>query len=81
MFDRSQKLDVSQDELAVIVAALETQAKILSVQAGAGGSGARRRLNEVKKVLAQIELQYDVKPAPRSRGRFMSLFGFTRTAS
>jgi len=46
MFDTKQKLEVSQDELAVIEAALHTQVKILNVQATAGGSGARRKLND-----------------------------------
>ena len=46
MFDTHERLDVTQDELAVIEAALHTQAKILHVQAAAGGSGARRRLND-----------------------------------
>lgn len=53
MFNAKQKLEVTQDELVVIEAALHTQIKILSVQASAGGSGARRRLNEVKRVLAR----------------------------
>ena len=66
MFDKQQKLDVTQDELAVIEAALHTQAKILGVQALAGGSGARRRLNEVKRVLAAVEQQ---KPSDEQRRR------------
>ncbi|MGB3243078.1 MAG: hypothetical protein WBB25_00975 [Sulfitobacter sp.] len=67
MFNAQKKLEVTQDELAVIQAALETQAKILTVQAGAGGSGARRRLNEVEKVLAQTVRHRDVKGKRRTR--------------
>ena len=54
MFDNHQKLEISQDELAVIEAALHTQSKILNVQASAGGREARDRLNEVKRVLAHV---------------------------
>ena len=54
MFDKHQKLDVTQDELTVIEAALHTQVKILGVQAAAGGSGAQRRLNEVKRTLVRV---------------------------
>ena len=52
MFDNKQKLEISQDELALIEAALHTQSKILSVQASAGGSKALGRLNDVKRVLS-----------------------------
>ncbi|MBD3662678.1 hypothetical protein [Sulfitobacter aestuariivivens] len=57
MFDRQQKIEMTAEEFTVIEAALETQAKILTVQASAGGSGARRRLNEVKRVLARFSQQ------------------------
>ena len=79
MFSTRDKLDVTQDEIAVIHAALETQAKILTVQAGAGGSGARRRLNEVKKVLARVSSQYE--SSSKRRFRFgLGWFGFARTS-
>ena len=80
MFDAHQNLEVTQDELVVIEAALETQTKILTVQAGAGGSGARRRLNEVKKVLTRIS---DQREGAKKRRRWYSLgwFAQTRTAS
>ncbi len=54
MFDKQQKLEISQQELAVIASALHTQSKILNVQASAGGRDARSRLNEVKRVLALV---------------------------
>ena len=80
MFAKTQRLDVSPEELAVIEAALETQAKILSVQAGAGGSGARRRLNEVKKVLTRVE-QHTEGKTPKARRKGLGWFGLLRPAS
>lgn len=74
MFDTHKKLDVSQDELAVLEAALHTQVKILGVQAAAGGSGARRRLNEVKRVLVRISQERE--QAASGTGR--RLFGWLR---
>ncbi len=70
-----QKLEINQKELAVIEAALHTQAKILNVQAGAGGSTARERLNEVKRVIALIEQNRipDPKPARRSTSLWLGL--------
>ena len=80
MFDAKQKLDVSQDELAVIEAALHTQVKILTVQASAGGSGARRKLNEVKRVLAQISATK--KSAEKSRNAStLGWLGWARVSS
>lgn len=64
MFDTYQKLEISQDELAVIEAALHTQSKILNVQAGAGGKAARKRLNEVKSVLALVSQHRCVETEP-----------------
>ncbi len=78
MFDAQEKLDVTQDDLAVIEAALQTQAKILHVQAAAGGSGARRRLNEVKRVLVQVTQKRDVdRQAPRRS--ILGWFGIARS--
>lgn len=57
MNDTYKKLEVSQDELDLIADALETQTKILSMQASAGGQGALARLTEVKRVLATITTQ------------------------
>ena len=80
MFDAKQKLDVTQDELAVIEAALHTQVKILTVQAAAGGSGARRKLNEVKRVLAQTATLKKAARKSRSAGAF-GWFGWARASS
>lgn len=80
MFDTKQKLDVSQDQLAVIEAALHTQIKILTVQANAGGSGARRKLNEVKRVLAQIDALRTADDTSR-RSDTLGWFGWARASS
>ena len=74
MFDAQEKIDVTPEELAVIKAALHTQIKILSVQAGAGGNATLRRLNEVKRALASIDHQTDGGPEPEKRGLFSWLF-------
>lgn len=70
MFDKQQKLEISQDELAVIEAALHTQSKILNVQASAGGRTARDRLNEVKRVLARVAQHRVVEKKPCSKPVF-----------
>ncbi len=57
MTEESKKLEVSPDELDLIASALETQTKILRMQASAGGHGAVKRLNEVKRLLANISSQ------------------------
>jgi len=80
MFDRHKKLEISPEELAVIEAALHTQSKILNVQASAGGNTARRRLNEVKRVLARLSAQKPAETRPRCRTA-AGWFGRTRTSS
>lgn len=54
MLDKSRKLEISEDEFALIEDALQTQSQILNVQANAGGAMARRRLNVVKRMLARM---------------------------
>lgn len=75
MLDEKQKLEISQDDLALIEAALHTQSKILGVQATAGGSNALGRLNDVKRVLATIAQQKAVvrKTAAPRTGVFFSM--------
>lgn len=68
MFDTTQKLEISPREIELIESALETQSKILGVQAGAGGAGATEKLNEVKRVLATVSSQR-VSDRRRSTGR------------
>ena len=57
MNTKTKKLEVSQNELELIASALETQTKILNMQASAGGHGAVARLNEVKRLLASLATQ------------------------
>lgn len=57
MTNMIKKLEISQTELELIASALETQTKILRMQASAGGHGALSRLNEVKRVLATVTSQ------------------------
>jgi hypothetical protein len=76
MFEKNQKLEISQDELAVIEDALHTKSKILKIQAGAGGRTALDRLNAVKRTLAHIAQQHPSKQPP-ARRRF-TLWGMTR---
>jgi ribosomal protein L29 len=60
MNDTTKKLEISQKELELIASALETQSKILRMQASAGGHGAIAQLNEVKRVLATVSSNIDV---------------------
>jgi ribosomal protein L29 len=77
MTEETQKLEISRDELDLIASALETQTKILRMQASAGGHGAVARLNEVKRVLANITSQKD---APRqNRHCPVGLWGLLRS--
>ncbi len=77
MFDKQQKLEISPEDFNAIESALHTQSKILHVQASAGGSNARRRLNEVKRVLAHLEAQKptDAKRECRTRIGWFSRSG------
>ncbi|MGJ5619746.1 hypothetical protein [Sulfitobacter sp. MF3-043] len=77
MFDKYKKLEISQEELAVIEAALHTQSKILNVQASAGGSAARSRLNEVKRVLAHVS-QHRAPDTEPCRKPTAGWFGMSR---
>ncbi|KEJ89902.1 hypothetical protein [Sulfitobacter donghicola] len=57
MTEMTKKLEISHDELELIASALETQTKILRMQASAGGHGAKKRLDEVRRVLATVTRQ------------------------
>lgn len=54
MSGTQQILEVSQNQLELIEAALHTQSKILNVQADAGGRGADERLSAVKILIAKL---------------------------
>lgn len=80
MLDKNNKLDISQEELAVIEAALHTQSKILTVQAGAGGAAARVRLNEVKRLIKRVSRSSPKADYAAPRGNFLvGWFGRSRT--
>ncbi|WP_299024247.1 hypothetical protein [uncultured Sulfitobacter sp.] len=64
MNQNTKKLEISTAELEIIARALETQTKILTMQASAGGHGALARLNEVKRLLATVSSQ---REAPRPK--------------
>lgn len=78
MFEKQEKLDLSQEELAVISSALHTQTKILTVQASAGASAARVRLDEIKRLLVRVsELQTPETKARACKTTF-GWFGVSR---
>jgi hypothetical protein len=77
MIDKLHNLDVSAEELAVIEAALHTQAKILAVQANAGGKGSISQLNQVKRALATVSQQKPCQTGAEHRCK-PSWFGMSR---
>ena len=77
MFDTQKKLEVSQEQLEVIEAALHTQYKILNVQAEAGGQGALERLNEIKSLLTQLALDRK-RDTPAPQKNDLGWFSFRR---
>jgi hypothetical protein len=54
MLDDCNRLDLSERDLALIENALQTQAKILSLQSQAGGAGARQQLTELSRLKKRI---------------------------
>lgn len=54
MLDNLNTLDLTDKDIALIEAALHTQKKILSVQSEAGGSGANKKLSELKHLMKRI---------------------------
>lgn len=77
MTGRSKALDLSPEEFAIIESALQTQSKILNVQAKAGASKARERLNAVKNVLTRLAQQRPTSQA-KSPKCTVSFFGMSR---
>ncbi len=67
MITTKKKLEISQSELELIAHALETQTKILAMQASAGGTGANARLNEVKHLLATLAQEREMQQPKRCR--------------
>ena len=75
MTETTKKLEISPIELDLIANALETQSKILCMQASAGGHGALARLNEVKRVLATIAShREDTSPPPYREYRVVGAY-------
>lgn len=77
MTEGTQKLEISRDEMEIIESALETQTKILRMQASAGGHGAVKRLNEVKRLLANVMSQKE--PVSPIRTNQAGLWGLLRS--
>lgn len=55
MLDNLHNLDLTAKDIELIESALHTQKKILSVQSEAGGSGARKRLTNLKHLMKRID--------------------------
>jgi hypothetical protein len=54
MFDDLSRLDLTAKDLALIETALQTQAKILSLQSQAGAAGARQQLTDLSRLKKRI---------------------------
>lgn len=78
MFDVNSKIDLNARDVELIKAALETQSKILRLQASAGGAEARTKLDDVKRALAKIDAQ---GPVARKECKRPTWRGFLRTAT
>jgi hypothetical protein len=77
MTETTKKLEISPTELDLIAGALETQTKILSMQASAGGHGAIARLNDIKRLLATVSQQTETPRASRAPNN--GLWGLLRS--
>lgn len=54
MLDNLNRLDLTEKDIELIEAALQTQKKILSVQSEAGGTRARQKLTELKQLIKRV---------------------------
>lgn len=54
MLDNQNNLDLTAKDIALIESALHTQKKILAVQSEAGGSGAHKKMNDLKNLMKRI---------------------------
>ena len=64
MLDNLHNLDLTTQDIELIESALQTQKKILAVQSEAGGSGAHKKLTELKHLIKRINR----KAAPQPQG-------------
>lgn len=68
MLDSLHNLDLTAKDIELIESALHTQKKILLVQSQAGGSGAHKRLTDLKHLMKRIHRSTTHKAAPQSHG-------------
>ena len=61
MFENLNRLDLTSKDIDMIEAALHTQKKILAVQSQAGGTGARRKLTDIKQLMKRVGRARDAK--------------------
>lgn len=54
MFENLNRLDLTSKDIDMIEAALHTQKKILAVQNEAGGTGAHRKLSDLKRLMKRV---------------------------
>lgn len=67
MLDSLHNLDLTAKDIELIESALHTQKKILSVQSEAGGSGAHKRLTDLKHLMKRINRSVARKPASQAQ--------------
>ncbi len=75
MFDANYKIDLSARDIEFIETALETQSKILRLQASAGSVEARSRLDDVKRTLAKLDMQRPVARKPCKKPGWLCYLG------
>ena len=78
------KMDLSEQDMAMIEAALQTQKKILSVQNQAGGADAAQKLTELKHLmrrLGRVRPQRPVQSGWTWSNAFLNMRGTTGSCS
>ena len=76
MFNNLHTLELTAQDIALIEAALHTQKKILSVQSQAGGTGAHKKLVDLKQLIGRVG-RAGAKTAPQpARGWLQALRAF-----
>lgn len=75
MFDANYKIDLSAKDIEFIETALQTQSKILRLQASAGSADARSKLDDVKRTLAKIDMQRPVARKPCKKPSWLYYLG------
>lgn len=75
MIDNLHTLGLTAKDIELIESALHTQKKILSVQSEAGGSGARKKLTDLKHLMKRINR--GVSPAPKVQAQGWGHFART----